>query len=278
MLAATALTVRYPDADRAALDGVSLQVRPGELVVAVGPNGSGKTTLQRAMLGLVPWAQGQVTLDGVGVDTLPRARLAGLVGALPQREEPAFPLRVGEAVLLGRWSRLGPLAAVRAEDRRAAEEAMQRCDLTALTDRPIETLSGGEWQRVRLARALTAAPTYLLLDEPTAALDIAHEMEVFSLLRDLAASGLGVLVITHQLALAARMADRALLLDRGVPVASGPPAEVFTEAHLSKVFQWPIAVQSIGGGPPLIVPVAADTRDALRRSDSSSPTKDAACP
>ncbi len=266
-LHATALTVRYPGVPTAALDGVSLGLEPGEIVAVVGPNGSGKSTLLRALLGLLPLSAGQVALDGRAVDGWSRRELADVVGALPQREESTFPLTVLESVLLGRWSRLGPVSPVTDKDHNAVVATLRRCDVAGLEDRRIDTLSGGEWQRVRVARALVASPRLLLLDEPTAALDVGHEMELFELLRRLATEGLGVLIITHQLNLAARFADRLLLLDRGRMVAEGRPTEVLREEVVSAVFGWPVAVTSWCDGAPQVVPLrraeAAESGRAL---------------
>ena len=186
-------------------------------------------------------------------------------GALPQREDAALPLRVREAVLLGRWARLGPVASPREADHRAVAEAMLRCHLTDLAERGVDTLSGGEWQRVRLARALASEPRLLLLDEPSAALDLAHEMALFELLRHLVADGLGVLVITHHLNLAARVADRVVLLDRGRVAADGPPAQVLQQDVLSRVFAWPVAVTTWCDGAPQVVPLTRTEADASNR-------------
>lgn len=243
-----------------ALNGVSFSLSSGELAAVVGPNGSGKTTLLRVLLGLAPLASGTAELDGRPVATWSRRALAERIAALPQREEPAFPLTVREAVLMGRWARLGPIAPVSAADEAAMRDALARCDVAGFEHRGIETLSGGEWQRVRLARALAAAPRLLLLDEPTAALDIGHEMELFELLRGLVSDGLGVLVITHQLNLAARYADRITLLDAGRTVAEGRPADVLRPEVVSAVFAWPVAVTRWQDGSPQIVP--------LRRNES----------
>jgi iron complex transport system ATP-binding protein len=238
-----------------ALDAVSFALTSGELVAVVGPNGSGKTTLLRALLGLVAPEAGRVTLDGRAIHEWTRRALAENIAALPQREEPAFPLTVREALLMGRWARLGPIASVTEDDERAIADALARCDVTGFEHRGIETLSGGEWQRVRLARALASMPRLLLLDEPTSALDIGHEMELLELLRRLVADGLGVLVITHQLNLAARYADRVVLLDHGRVRADGPPADVLTAALLSEVFTWPVAVTPWRDGSPQVVPL-----------------------
>ncbi len=207
------------------------------------------------MLGLVTPAAGQVRLDGRPLTDWTRRELAGMVAALPQREEPAFPLTVRETLLLGRWSQLGPLQSVTADDERAITLALARCDVAGFEARRIDALSGGEWQRVRLARALAATPRMLLLDEPTAALDIGHEMALFDLLRGLAREGLGVLAITHDLNLAARYADRVLLLHHGAVVAEGAPADVITGALVSQVFEWPVAVHQWPGVGPVVVPM-----------------------
>src|SRR6201999_2592074 len=207
---------------------VSLRLQRGELLAIVGPNGSGKTSLLRALLGLVRPTAGRVTLDGRSIDQWSRRELAEAIGALPQHEEPAFPLTVHETMLLGRWARLGPVAPVTADDERAITDALARCDVAGFESRAVDTLSGGERQRVRLARALAGAPRLLLLDEPTSALDIGHEMELFELLRHFAADGLGVLVVTHHLNLAARYASRMVLMHCGHAVASGTPADVLS--------------------------------------------------
>lgn len=254
-LRARDLTVRYPRAEAPALQGVTFHLEAGQLVVIGGPNGSGKTSLLRALLGLAPLTSGDVTLDGRSLSTWPRRELASHVAALPQREEPAFPLTVNDAVLMGRWAHLGPIAPVRPADREAIADAMARCDISGLGERGIDTLSGGEWQRVRIARALAATPRFLLLDEPTSALDVGHEMALFELLRSLVSSGLGVVVITHQLNLAARFADRLLLLDRGRAVTEGSPAEVLTADRVSGLFGWPVAVGRWQDGSPHLVPL-----------------------
>jgi iron complex transport system ATP-binding protein len=254
-LVASNVSIQYRGAEARALDDVSFGVAGGELVAVVGPNGCGKTTLLRTLLGLERPRTGAVRLDDRDIGTWTRRQLAEVIGALPQREEPAFPLTVREALLMGRWARLGPTAAITAEDEAAIASALARCDVTEFDGRGIETLSGGEWQRVRVARALAAMPRLLLLDEPTAALDIGHEMALFELLRQLVTDGLGVLVITHHLNLAARYADRLVLLDRGRVVADGPPAAVLRANLVSSVFEWPVAVVPWSDGAPQVVPL-----------------------
>jgi len=257
ILQAKEITVRYPRRAALALDGVSCQVSGSELVAVVGPNGSGKTTLVRALLGLVPVERGEILIDERPVAQWPRRLLAQVVGVVGQQEEAVFPLSVAETVMLGRYARLGPLAAPGSEDRAAVQGAIERCDIVQLADRSIDTLSGGEWKRVRVARALAQQPRALVLDEPTASLDVRHEMELFELFRQLVNDGLAGLVITHHLNLAARFAHRIILLDRGAVVAVGTPAEVLRREILSRVFEWPVAVTTWYDGSPQVVPLRA---------------------
>jgi iron complex transport system ATP-binding protein len=262
ILEARDLTVRYPGSRRPALDAVSCRVDATELVAVVGPNGSGKTTLVRALAGLAGSERGTVLVGGRPLAAWRRADLARVLGVVPQREEIVFPLRVEEAVMLGRYAQLGPLAAPRAADYAAVESALDRCDARSLAGRSIDTLSGGEWQRVRLARALAQEPTALVLDEPTAALDVRHEMEMLELIRRLVDGGLAGLVITHHLNLAARFADRMLLLSEGKLVAEGSPREVLQEETLMRVFEWPVAVTTWCDGSPQVVPLRTGERSS----------------
>jgi iron complex transport system ATP-binding protein len=184
------------------------------------------------------------------------------VGVVTQREETVFPLRVEETVLLGRYARLGPLSPVGDDDRRAAASALARCDAAHLARRRVDELSGGEWQRVRVARALAQEPRALVLDEPTASLDVRHAMELFELVAELATAGLAALLVTHELNLAARFADRILLLDEGRPAALGVPSEVLERERLSQVFRWPLAVSHISDGSPQVTPLRLRTEAA----------------
>jgi len=175
------------------------------------------------------------------------------VGVVPQREDNLFPQRVRETVLLGRYPHLSVWGRERAEDHAAVERALQACDAQHLADRWLWTLSGGEYQRVRVARALAQEPKLLVLDEPGMSLDLKHEMGLFELVRSLVdTSGLGVLMITHDLNLAARFADSLLLLEGGRAVASGAPAEVLTQQTVETVFSWPVVMQTIDGRPQMI--------------------------
>ena len=255
ILETRAVTARYRGAERPALDRVSCAVAKAQLVAVVGPNGSGKTTLVRVITGLLASEQGAVLIQGRPVSEWRRSALARVLGVVSQREEVVFPLRVDETVMLGRYARLGALAAPSAGDRAAVQAALQRCDVAHLLDRSVDSLSGGEWQRVRIARALVGEPRALVLDEPTASLDVRHEMELFELIRQLVEGGLAGLVITHHLNLAARFADRMVLLNGGAVVAEGTPREVLQRETLSRVFEWPVAVTTWCDGSPQVVPL-----------------------
>lgn len=255
ILEARDVTVRYPGAAAPALDGVSLRVGAGDVVAVVGPNGGGKTTLLRTLLGAVAPERGEAWLDGRPVRSWAAREVATRVGVVGQREETVFPLRVDEFVTLGRYSRLGPLGAPGPADVDAVRRALARCDVAGLAERRVDTLSGGEWQRVRVARALAQEPRALVLDEPTAALDVRHEMEVFELVAQLAADGLAVLLVTHHLNLAARYGARLLLLAGGRVVAHGTPGEVLRQETVGAVFGWPVAVTTWCDGSPQVVPL-----------------------
>jgi iron complex transport system ATP-binding protein len=257
ILEARDVVVRYPGAARAALEGVSCDAPTSRLVAVVGPNGSGKTSLVRTLLGLVRLERGAALVEGRPVAEWDRAALARVVGVVGQREETVFPLRVAEMVMFGRYARLAPLASPGAADEAAIRSALARCDIAHLAERRVDTLSGGEWQRVRIARALAQEPRALVLDEPTASLDVRHEMELFELIRELVDGGLAGLVITHQLNLAARFADRVILLNHGHVVADGSPTEVFDQATITRVFEWPVAITTWCDGSPQVVPLRA---------------------
>jgi iron complex transport system ATP-binding protein len=255
ILSARDISVRYRRDQPLVLQSVTCEVATSELVAVVGPNGSGKTTLLKAMLGLLPLERGSVLVDGRPVGAWSRRDLARTVGVVGQQEEAVFPLSVLETVMLGRYAHLGPLDAPGPHDQAAVTDALERCDITSLASRSVDTLSGGEWKRVRIARALAQEPRVLILDEPTASLDVRHEMEMFELVRRLVAGGLAGLVITHHLNLAARFADRIVLLNAGVVVTAGTPVQVLNRETLSRVFQWPVAVTTWRDGSPQVVPL-----------------------
>lgn len=236
------VTVRYGGRGPAALEDVGISVPEGSLYAVLGPNGSGKSTLMRTLLGVVDREAGTARIDGRQVEKWSRKELARAVGAVPQTEPLAFPMTVRELVAMGRYPHLGPLRSEGPDDRRAIADALDRCDAAHLSERSVDTLSGGEVQRVRIARALAQEPRALALDEPTASLDIRHEMTILRLLRQSADRGMTVLLITHNLNMAARFADRMLLLDDGRMGAEGTVEEVLREEVLEAVYRWPVTV------------------------------------
>lgn len=255
-----AVALRYPRADAPALDGVSLDAPAGRVTAVAGPNGSGKSSLVRALLGRVPLAAGGITLRAGGrtVDAraVAAAERARLVAVVPQREEPTFPLRVGEYVALGRMPHGGRWAGPTRADRDAVGGALAEAGVEAFAGRMTDELSGGEWQRVRLARALAQDAGALVLDEPTTFLDVAHEMAVFELAARQARRGRAVLLISHQLNLVARFADHLVLLHRGRVAAAGPPERVMDGATLERVYDWPLVVtRDPAVGAPALVPL-----------------------
>ncbi|MGF1466269.1 MAG: ABC transporter ATP-binding protein [Sandaracinaceae bacterium] len=232
-LHARGLTVRR--AGRTVLASVDVEVRYGELVVVLGPNGAGKSTLLRALAGL--WAsQGEVLLDGVALGRLgPRARAARLT-FVPQRSGLAARLRVDAVVAQGRFAHAGYLGSLSGSQRAAVHEAMARVDVLHLAERFYTELSEGEARRVVLARALATGARVLLLDEPTAALDIRHALTLRRSLRGLADAGFALVVVLHDLDDASTLADRAILLRDGRIVRSGPPADVIAPDPIREVY------------------------------------------
>jgi iron complex transport system ATP-binding protein len=228
------------------VDGVSAAVPTGEWLALIGPNGAGKTTLLRAIARLVSFS-GSITLEGRPTGELRRAELSRLLALVPQ--EPSTPpwMTVGEYVLLGRTPHLGALAREGARDREVAANALTRLDLLGYRERRLGTLSGGEKQRVVVARALAQEARIVLLDEPTASLDIGHQQQALELLDLLRAeSGLTLVSAMHDLTLAAQYADRMLLLDHGRVAADGAPADVLTEALVAGHYGAEVDVVPVG--------------------------------
>ncbi len=256
MLRFDGVAARYPRQPVLALDGISLEAPVGRITAVVGPNGSGKSTLVRALLGRVPLERGTITIDGADVGSIPARERARRVAVVPQRESAAFPLSVRELVALGRHPHLSGFAGWRAADEAAVRGAIEAAGIADLSDRSSDELSGGEWQRVRIARALAQEAPALVLDEPTTFLDIAHEMSVFELLSSLARGGIAVLLVSHQLNLVARFADQIILLHRGVVAAAGTPADVMRGDILERVYEWPVVVtRDPAVGAPSLVPL-----------------------
>ncbi|MGI8617875.1 MAG: ABC transporter ATP-binding protein [Gemmatimonadaceae bacterium] len=249
------VTVRYRAAAGPAVDRASFASANGEITALVGPNGSGKSTLVRALLGREPLESGRITIDGSDRASLKQLEFARRVAVVPQREEAVFPLEVREYVALGRYPYSRGLTGSPG-DAAAIDRAIERAEVGALLERRTDELSGGEWQRVRVARALAQEAGMLVLDEPTTFLDIAHEMSLLELTHSLAAGGMAVLMVSHQLNLVARFASRMVLLSSGKVMADGAPADVMDAATLEAVYDWPVVIsRDPGSGAPMLLPL-----------------------
>lgn len=221
---------------------VSFRVRPGGFLGVIGPNGSGKSTLLKLMSGVLRPQAGRVALDGDTVASLSRREIGRRVAVVPQETAMPFPYTVLEMVLFGRTPHLSGFSFERAADLRIARDALARTGTLDLARRPVTELSGGERQRVALARALAQEPRVLLLDEPSAFLDIRHEVEMYDLLRELQDEGVTVVSVLHDLNLAALYCEHIVLLCDGRVHRQGDPAAVMTYENLTAVYQTEIYV------------------------------------
>jgi iron complex transport system ATP-binding protein len=254
MLKITNLSASY--AQRRVLHNVSLEVHNGEVLALIGPNGAGKSTLVRAVSGVLPNVRGDVRKNGTDLLDTSASERARLISVVPQVAAlpPAF--TVWETVLLGRTPYLNFLGQTSSADEAIARRALERVDALDLSERRVGELSGGEQQRVLLARALAQATPILLLDEPTSHLDLHHQIGLLELVRTLAHNDqLAVLIALHDLNLAARYADRIALLVQGEVKALGTPREVLTPALISEAYHWPVqVVPHPFDGNPLVLP------------------------
>lgn len=225
------------------LERVSFTV-PAGVTALLGPNGAGKTTILRILLGILHPQEGSVFLAGKPLQSYSRLQLSRLLGFVPQNEQITFALSVREYVLLGRAPYVPLLEMPGSADLRVVSEVLERLGLSELSERPVTSLSGGERQLVIIARALAQRPALLLLDEPTAHLDLANQARVLGVIRALAAQGLSVLFTTHDPNLALAVADYTVLLRRGAGCVAGPSSALLTAEHLSSVYGVPIGLRA----------------------------------
>ena len=218
------------------LKNVSFSIESGMMVGLVGPNGAGKTTAVRALLGQQKMSSGSAKIAEINVATYTPQALARAIAYLPQTRHLAWPIGVYEAVALGRFAYGGALGRLSHVDKTAIDAAMLMCDLHMLARRSVASLSGGELARVHIARALASETLALIADEPIAALDPRHALDVLNLLKAKAQSGAAVLVILHDLNWAARFCDEIILMDQGHVVAQGAPRTILTSQSLADVF------------------------------------------
>ena len=257
---------------REVIQGADIRLQRGQLICLLGPNGSGKSTLVRALCGVLPLTDGRIRLDGKDLHQFSPAARSRQIGFLPQEVHTSFSFRVDEAVALGarcaggsNWFQSGQNPQIQA----AVQKALQSVDALDLIDRQMDQLSGGERRRILLASVLAQSPQFLLLDEPTAMLDLEHQVNLFEKLAQLTDGSpdesvddeqakpdpLGVLVITHDINLAARWANRILLLSDGKITADGTPKEVLIREKLEPVFGSRFELLKTQGGHRAVVPL-----------------------
>jgi iron complex transport system ATP-binding protein len=255
--------VGYPHSPDDVLRGVSAAVEAERLCALLGPNGSGKSTLIRVVAGLLTPRQGTVSVDGRRVDEMSREERAIRIALVPQRSEVAFGFRVREVVAMGRAPHQGALMRQTRADRDAVEAAIDVCSLEPLAERPLAELSGGEQQRVHFARALAQEPAVLLLDEAAAHLDVRHQEELFTLVRQqIRDRGMTCLAAMHDFNAALRHADDALVLEEGAVAGAGEAAEVLRPPLLSRVFGVPLETGTLPSGSRVL---AVSGREASAR-------------
>lgn len=231
--------------------GLDVALAASEVLCVLGPNGAGKTTLFRTLLGLLPALGGRVTVGGRDMASLHRADIAREVAYVPQASSSYFDFSLAEMVEMGRTAHLGPFTRPSARDREIARAAIERMGIAALADRPVGGVSGGERQLALIARALATEAKALVMDEPTANLDFGNQARVLSEIARLRGAGIAVLLCTHDPDHALQVADRALLLRDGQPLALGPVREVLTSEHLSTLYNIPVDVTPAGVRPLL---------------------------
>ncbi|MEJ2454839.1 MAG: ABC transporter ATP-binding protein [Candidatus Thiodiazotropha sp.] len=248
--------------DQVILDEVDLELGRGEMLGLIGPNGAGKSTLLRLLAGVLTPDAGSISLDGRPIESLTRRERARRIAYLPQLNQIAWPLSVERLVELGRLPHLEPWQHPGPDDRAIIERVIVQTDLLALRQRPFDTLSGGEQARVLLARALVTEPDILLADEPVAALDPAHQLDVMDLLSDHCDAGKSVIVVLHDLTLSAHYCDRLQLLLDGATLAEGLPEEVLDEDNLADAYAIELSEPEENALAPFSLPWRR-----LRRSD-----------
>jgi iron complex transport system ATP-binding protein len=241
---------------------IDLSVAEGECVAVLGPNGAGKSTLLRLLAGILPASSGEVEFRGRTLRSWRRRDIAREVGFVPQTVSFAFPLTVAEVVQQGRAPHLGPWRPPSPADHAAVDAALVRVGLVGRGAAAVQRLSGGEKQLVLLARTLASEPRLLLLDEPTAALDVRHQLELAGILTQLVSEGVGAVLVAHDWNFALRLAHRVLVLDRGRAVSAGSPTDVLRPDLFREVFGVEVEILLRGDGPLTVIPRAFAQRSS----------------
>ncbi len=252
MLEARGLAIGYSTTQVAA--GINLGVAPGEILCLLGPNGAGKTTLFKTLLGLIPALQGTVAVGGTPVGNLSRAALARSVAYVPQAQVMEFAYTVLDLVLMGRTAHLGPFAAPSAADHDRARSALDELGILDLADREANRISGGQRQLALIARALAQDAPMMVMDEPTASLDLGNRFLVLDRVQALRDRGFGVVFSTHDPDQARELATRVAVIAGGRLAAYGAPDETLTAATLSDVYGVPVALERTNTGRVVIAP------------------------
>lgn len=253
--------------DAGVLFEISFDVHQGAFFTIIGPNGSGKSTLLSLMAGIMRSPEGRIRFFDAPIENFSRKKLASMIGYVPQQIDPDIPFTVEEVVLFGRTPHLGIFGIETRQDIEAAKRAMEYTGIEHLARRRLDRLSGGERQRVVIARALCQEPEVLLLDEPTASLDISHQVRIMDILAALKKEqNITVIMVSHDINLAAMYCDTFLLLSSGRVVAKGSAGEVLRFDALEKAYGWPVLVsENPLGGMPQITPVPGRFLDPEKR-------------
>ncbi len=273
MIELEAVTFSYDETP--VVDGLSLTIQDGELVGLIGPNGAGKTTIIRLVAGTVEPDQGAVRVEGDEVSRLSSKAVSQRVAVVPQRSELSFDFQVSDVVLMGRHPYRSKLDAATPADRDRVDTALELTGTSDLAERPFSAISGGERKRVLFARAIAQDTPNLLLDEPTASLDINHQIEVFSLAADFVADEIAVLAAVHDLDIAARFCDRLVLVHEGEVLASGSPEAVLTPSRLKQAYgiETEVITHPVTGAPT-VIPAPTESARALPSTTDSNRTPD----
>ena len=254
MLSVQNVSIKY--ADRTIVKNVSLLLKPGKVLVMLGPNGSGKTTIIRGITGVIPLSEGTIKFDESDLKHVSEIERAKIIGVVPQATQLPDDFSVYETVALGRTPHLGFMGRLSDTDHTIVEQAIQETAIEELRDKNLKSLSGGEQQRVILARAIAQDAPVMILDEPTSHLDLNYQLGMLSMVRNLSREkNIAVLMVLHDLNLAARFADEIVILEKGIVISSGDPAAVLTEPILTSVYKVPMSVSKMDSNPyPVIFP------------------------